>query len=174
MRLARASFGYDLRLWRPGTDHRATYSARADLGGGIVLDAIHELDYLLWLLGPVASVTAETAESPDVGMDVEVLALAVLRFRSGALGAVDLNFSSSPRTGAAASSRGRGSRDLGLGAGDGDDPPRDRRGRALHRLARPRDGYREELADFIAAAQLGKAPRTTASRARPRRGSLTH
>ena len=163
VRLARASFGYDLRLWRPGTDHRDTYSARAELGGGIVLDAIHELDYLLWLLGPVASVTAETAESPDVGMDVEDLALAVLRFQSGALGAVDLNFfEPAYRRGCViAGSEAVATWDWeqatvtirrATGA--------DERFTASHDLA---DGYREELADFIAAAQRGKAPRTTAS-----------
>lgn len=92
VRLVRASFGYDLRLWRPGTDYRESYSARADLGGGIVLDAIHELDYLLWLFGPVASVSAETGRLSDLEIDVEDAALALLRFESGALGSVDLNF----------------------------------------------------------------------------------
>jgi predicted dehydrogenase len=90
--LARASFGYDLRRWRPGTDHRESYSARSELGGGIVLDAIHELDYLLWLLGPVASVAAHAARAPELEADVEAVAVGSLKFASGALGNVDLNF----------------------------------------------------------------------------------
>ena len=92
VRLVRASFGYDLRLWRPGTDYRRSYSARSALGGGIVFDAIHELDYVLWLFGPVASVVADTARLSEMEIDVEDTALALLRFESGALGMVDLNF----------------------------------------------------------------------------------
>jgi predicted dehydrogenase len=90
--LAEAVFGYDLRRWRPGSDYRESYSARADLGGGIALDAVHELDYLLWLLGPVASVVGETAHVSALEIDVEDVALALLRFRSGALATVSLNF----------------------------------------------------------------------------------
>ena len=59
-------FGYDLRRWRPGVDYRESYSARADLGGGIVLDAIHELDYMSWLLGPPRAVTAVTARVSEL------------------------------------------------------------------------------------------------------------
>jgi predicted dehydrogenase len=90
--LATASFGYDLRRWRPQHDYRGTYSARRELGGGIVLDAIHELDYLLWLLGPVDTITAEVGQVSDLNVDVEDVALAILRFKSGALASVDLNF----------------------------------------------------------------------------------
>jgi predicted dehydrogenase len=90
--LAETAFGYDLRLWRPGTDYRESYSARADLGGGILLDAVHELDYLLWLLGPVATVAAETARVSELEIDVEDVALALLRFDSGALATVSVNF----------------------------------------------------------------------------------
>ena len=61
-RLAQSYMGYALPLWRPHADYRRSYSARAELGGGIVWDAIHELDYLLWILGPIASVTAEAEE----------------------------------------------------------------------------------------------------------------
>jgi predicted dehydrogenase len=90
--LARASFGYDLRRWRPGTDYRLSYSARAELGGGIVLDAIHELDYLVWLLGPVAAVSGETAHLSSLDIDVEDAGVGILRFTTGALATVDLNF----------------------------------------------------------------------------------
>jgi predicted dehydrogenase len=91
-RFVAASFGYDLRLWRPAIDYRRTYSARAELGGGIVLDAIHELDYLLWLLGPVKTVSAQVDRLSDLEIDVEDIAVATLRFASGALGTVDVNF----------------------------------------------------------------------------------
>jgi predicted dehydrogenase len=90
--LVQASFGYDLRLWRPDSDYRRGYSARADLGGGIVFDAIHELDYLLWLLGPIATVSAELAHLSDLEIDVEDVAVAIFRFDSGVIGTADLNF----------------------------------------------------------------------------------
>jgi predicted dehydrogenase len=90
--LAQASFGYDLRLWRPQDDYRKSYSARPELGGGIVLDAIHELDYLLWLLGPVRSVMGETGHLSELELDVEDVAASILSFESGALAILDVNF----------------------------------------------------------------------------------
>lgn len=48
---ARLWFGSWLPDWRPHVDHRTTYSAQRALGGGVLLDAIHELDEALWLFG---------------------------------------------------------------------------------------------------------------------------
>lgn len=45
---ATAEFGQYLPDWRPWQDYRQTYTAKKDMGGGILLDASHEIDYLRW------------------------------------------------------------------------------------------------------------------------------
>lgn len=78
--------------WRPGTDYRETYSARSELGGGVLLDCVHELDYLTWLLGPVASVSALLPHVSDLELDVEDVALLQLELHSGAVATVSLDY----------------------------------------------------------------------------------
>jgi predicted dehydrogenase len=91
---ATADFGHDLRLWRPGRDHRSTYSARPEEGGGILLDAIHEFDYLYWTFGDVGRVACIAGSRSTLGLEVEDVASSILDFESGVIGTVTLDYAS--------------------------------------------------------------------------------
>lgn len=88
---ARAMVGQYLPDYHPGHDYRTSYRARRAAGGGIVLDAIHELDYLRWLLGEPTLIAAAGGHLSTLETDAEDLAVALLRFPNGAIGQVHLD-----------------------------------------------------------------------------------
>jgi predicted dehydrogenase len=76
----RAEIGQYLPSWRPGADYRQTVSARAALGGGVLLELSHEIDYLRWLFGDIKWVNAILATQSDLEIDVEDTAHLTLGF----------------------------------------------------------------------------------------------
>jgi predicted dehydrogenase len=87
-----AQVGQYLPDWRPHEDYRRGTSARAETGGGPILELIHELDYVAWLLGPVTEVACFAERVSSLEIDVEDTAAMLLRFRSGAIGTIQQDF----------------------------------------------------------------------------------
>ena len=71
---------YDSGAWR-GT-------WELDGGGALMNQAIHTIDLLTWLMGPVVEVTAHTALLAHERIEVEDTAVATLKFANGALGTI--------------------------------------------------------------------------------------
>ena len=93
---AHVHFGEYLPAWHPWEDYRQGYAARADMGGGVVLTQCHSLDYLPWLVGKVRSAWGFTGKLSYLEVDVEDTAEIGLRFESGALGNLHLDFNQQP------------------------------------------------------------------------------
>lgn len=70
------------------SDSRWRGTSTLDGGGALMNQGIHAVDALLWLFGPVASVSAATATRVHA-IDVEDTVAAVLRFENGALGVIE-------------------------------------------------------------------------------------
>ena len=94
----RAHWGEYLPEWHPWEDYQNSYAARDDLGGGVVLTLSHPFDYLRWLLGEVESVMGMVGNLGDLGLEVEDTAEIVLKFTSGVLGSVHLDYCQRPAT----------------------------------------------------------------------------
>ena len=89
---ARVEVGQYLPDWHPLEDYRRGYSARGELGGGVILDAIHEIDYLHWLVGPVADVVCLAGKLSHLEIDTEDAAAMLLQFANGTFGEVHLDY----------------------------------------------------------------------------------
>ncbi|NDA48562.1 MAG: gfo/Idh/MocA family oxidoreductase, partial [Alphaproteobacteria bacterium] len=76
----RCEIGQYLPSWRPESDYRKGVSARRELGGGVLLELSHELDYLCWLFGEANWVRATLAMQSDLEIDVEDTAHLTLAF----------------------------------------------------------------------------------------------
>jgi predicted dehydrogenase len=67
--------------WRPKRKFVETASARSELGGGVLLELSHEIDYAVWFFGRVSEVGCSLKSS--LGLDVDTGAELVLKFLSG-------------------------------------------------------------------------------------------
>ncbi len=79
---------YDSGAWRGTWEF--------DGGGALMNQAIHSVDLLAWLLGPVAEVQAQTATLAHERIAVEDTAVATLRFANGALGVIEATTAAYP------------------------------------------------------------------------------
>lgn len=67
----RIEVGEYLPAWHTYEDYRRMYASRVDLGGGVVLSQIHELDYVYWLFGMPTRVFALGGHLTRLEVDVE-------------------------------------------------------------------------------------------------------
>lgn len=79
---------YDSGAWR-GT-------WKLDGGGALMNQAIHSVDLLAWLMGPVAEISSHTATLAHQRIEVEDVAMATLKFESGALGVIEATTAAYP------------------------------------------------------------------------------
>jgi predicted dehydrogenase len=88
----RVVFGQYLPDWHPREDYRQGYSARRALGGGILLDAVHEVDYIRWLIGEVSAVSCFMSKVSDLEIDVEDHADLMIEFANGLTAQLHLDY----------------------------------------------------------------------------------
>lgn len=60
-----------LPSWRPNTEHLKSYSANKDMGGGVILDLSHEIDYVDYLFGGIKKISGNFAKIGNVTVDAE-------------------------------------------------------------------------------------------------------
>jgi predicted dehydrogenase len=78
----RCEVGQYLPNWRRDRDYRNGVSARKELGGGVLLELSHEIDYLRWIFGDVDWVRATLTQQSSLEIDVEDSAHLTLGFSS--------------------------------------------------------------------------------------------
>jgi UDP-N-acetyl-2-amino-2-deoxyglucuronate dehydrogenase len=166
------------KWWRPQSyyDQGGWKGTQAlDGGGALMNQAIHNVDLLLWLMGPVTHATGFTATLAHERIEVEDTAVACLRFASGALGVIQATTSVYPGLPKTIAVHG----DRGTAVVEQDDilrwdftpeTPEDRAvkerfaakvgasGGASDPAAISHQGHARQLSDFVEAVRTGRAP----------------
>ena len=89
---ARAHVGNFLPKMRPNSDYRKLYCASKAQGGGVILDAIHEIDYLMWIFGTVHKVICDATKLSDLEIDVEDYACICLRHENNVAAEIQMDY----------------------------------------------------------------------------------
>lgn len=92
-----AEYGDFLPAWHPWEDHRLSYSARAELGGGAILTLSHSVDVLIWMFGSARLVAARSRVVPEVAAETESAAILMLEFDRGPSAIARMDFLRRPK-----------------------------------------------------------------------------
>jgi len=63
--------GQYLPNWRLGNNYQNNVSSKKKLGGGVLRELSHELDYLMWIFGPISWVKSKISKQSNLKIDVE-------------------------------------------------------------------------------------------------------
>lgn len=79
-----SEIGEYLPNWHRYEDYRTMYASRADLGGGVILSQIHEMDLIYWYFGLPASIYCLGGKLSSLEIDVEDTATSVMQYDGAA------------------------------------------------------------------------------------------
>ena len=162
VQVVRCETGQYLPSWRPGADYRTTVSAQKALGGGVLLELSHELDMLRWVFGEVDWLSAWIGRQSELEIDVEDSAMLEIRFASGPVAQLGIDFlrHDTTRTCTALGSEGSLRWDGVAGRVEHFDPEAGR-WRELTQITPERDAsYRAQIAALLEA--IAEGPEQTA------------
>ena len=91
-----AESGSYLPDWHPYEDYRDSYASKENLGGGVVLTCIHEIDYLHWFFGEIKELFAMTGKFSDLKIEVDDLASVIMKFSNNIIAELHLDFFQKP------------------------------------------------------------------------------
>jgi len=83
----------DYHRWE---DYRRSYAARKELGGGVILTQIHEIDYMYWFFQEVENVISMSGKLSDLNVTVEDYAASLLKFKNKVVGEIHLDYFQRP------------------------------------------------------------------------------
>ena len=84
--------GQYLPDWRPTADYRKTVSANQNLGGGVLLELSHDIDYLIWIFGSFTVQKSILRSVAELETDVEDIADVMLSNDHGLVASLHLDF----------------------------------------------------------------------------------
>lgn len=84
--------GEYLPNWRPQRDYRDTTSAKRSLGGGVLRDLSHEVDFVHYLLGVPRSVSASIRQTGTLEIDTEDSVHALFEHQDGSISNLSLSY----------------------------------------------------------------------------------
>ena len=90
--------GSFLPNWHPNENYKKNYAANHNLGGGVVLTCIHEIDYLYWMFGQVNEISSICGQYSELNISSEDLAEFSLYFKNSVVAQVHLDFFQQPNT----------------------------------------------------------------------------
>lgn len=76
----RAEVGEYLPAWHKYEDYREMYAARAELGGGVILSQIHEMDLIYWFFGLPKTVLCRGGKLSSLEINVEDTASSLMQY----------------------------------------------------------------------------------------------
>ncbi len=92
IRSAHLSVGQWLPDWRPGRDYRQGYAASRALGGGVLLDLVHEFDLAQYFFGDLRVDAARAGQSGALEIETEDWADVWLRSAEGCPVSIHLDY----------------------------------------------------------------------------------
>jgi len=87
-----AEFAQYLPDWRPWQDYRKSYTASKSMGGGIILDGSHEIDYVRWVMGEPEEVFCYAGRMGDLEVETEDTADMLLKMEGNRLARIHVDF----------------------------------------------------------------------------------